>query len=122
MEIGQINGDGLTRQEKAIRDYAKSNGYEIVHIYKDKGVSGALIDRPALSEMLYSLEKNGHGITTVIIEQISRLARDLMVQETILNDMKKSGTELLSATDGDLLEDDPTRTLVRAGAWSYSRI
>lgn len=110
---GQVNGDGLVRQEKAIRDYAKANGYEIAIIYKDEGVSGALADRPALSEMLYSLEKNGHGITTVIIERIDRLARDLMVQETILNDMEKNGIELLSATDGDLLEDDPTRKLVR---------
>jgi len=109
----QVDGDGFPRQEKAIRDYAKANGYEVAHIYKEEGVSGALADRPALSEMLYSLEKNGHGITTVIIERVDRLARDLMVQETILDDMKKKGIEILSVTDGDLLEDEPTRKLVR---------
>lgn len=36
-----------------------------------------------------------------------------MVQETILNDLGKIGVSILSVTDGDLLEDDPTRILVR---------
>ncbi len=110
---GQVNGDGFKRQEKAIRDYAKANKMEVAHIYREKGVSGTLKDRPALSELIYSLEQNGHGIHTVVIERIDRLARDLMIQETILDDFKKNGVSVLSATDGDLLEDSPTRTLVR---------
>ena len=59
------------------------------------------------------LEKNGHDVHTVIIERIDRLARDLMIQETILDDFKKSGISIISVTDGDLLEDNPTRKLVR---------
>lgn len=110
---GQIKGDGFARQEKAIADYAKANGFEIVNVYKEKGVSGTLKNRPALSEMIYSLEKNGHGIQTVIIERIDRLARELMIQETILEDLKKNGISVISVIDGDLLEDDPTRILVR---------
>ncbi|MCB2168866.1 MAG: recombinase family protein [Deltaproteobacteria bacterium] len=110
---GQIDGDGFTRQEEAIRDFAKSNGFTIERIYKDEGISGTLENRPALADLMYDLEENGHGIKTVIIERIDRLARDLMVQEAIIDDLKKQGFELLSASDGDLLEDDPTRKLVR---------
>ena len=66
-----------------------------------------------IAGVIYSLEKNGHGIHTVIIERIDRLARDLMIQETILDDLKKNGISILSATDGDLLKDDPTRKLIR---------
>jgi DNA invertase Pin-like site-specific DNA recombinase len=36
-----------------------------------------------------------------------------MIQETILDDMQKKEVEIISVTDGDLLEDDPTRKLVR---------
>jgi len=36
-----------------------------------------------------------------------------MVQENLLHDLKKYGVSVLSATDGDLLKDDPTRKLVR---------
>jgi len=110
---GQVNGDGFDRQRKAIQDYAGANGFEIFHIYQEEGVSGTLQDRPELTNMVLDLEENGQGIHTVIIERIDRLARDLMIQENILHDMNRHGVSVLSATDGDLLEDDPTRKLVR---------
>src|SRR6056297_2264495 len=110
---GQVNGDGFDRQRKAIQDYAGANGFEIIHIYQEGGVSGTLQNRPALTDMMLDLEENGQGIHTVIIERIDRLARDLMIQENILHDMNRHGVSVLSATDGDLLEDAPTRKLVR---------
>jgi DNA invertase Pin-like site-specific DNA recombinase len=110
---GQVEGDGFSRQIEAIKRYAAEKGIEIAGIYKDEGVSGTLAERPALAEMMVSMERNGHGVRTVIVEQISRLARDLMVQETLLDDFQRSGLSVISATDGDLLEDDPTRKLVR---------
>jgi DNA invertase Pin-like site-specific DNA recombinase len=63
---------------------------------------------------MFDLEENGHGIKTVVVEMVNRLARDLMVQEIIVRDFQKHGFELLSATEGeDLLSIDPTRKLVR---------
>lgn len=71
-------------------------------------------DRPSLAELMVALEQNGEGIESVIIERLDRLARDLMVQETIIDAMAKGGASLLSATDGDdLLTNDPTRKLIR---------
>jgi DNA invertase Pin-like site-specific DNA recombinase len=111
---GQVDGDGFVRQEKCIMDYAKANGMTIERFFKDEGVSGTLVDRPALARLLINLEENGHGITTVIIERVDRLARDLMVQENIIADFQKQGFDLISATEGtDLLSADPTRKLVR---------
>lgn len=111
---GQVGGDGLVRQEETIRQYAQAQGYEIVDWYKDEGVSGTIESRPALAAMLVNLEQNGHGIQTIIIEKLDRLARDLMVQEAIINDFRKGGFKLLSAHEGpDLAADDPTRKLVR---------
>ncbi len=111
---GQIDGDGFIRQEIAITEYAKKNDIEIVTIYKEKGVSGTLENRPALAKLLVDLEENGHGVKTVIIERVDRLARDLMVQEAILSDLQSKGFDLISVADGDdLLSDDPTRKLVR---------
>ena len=107
----QIDGDGFARQEKAIREYAQNHGIKIESIFQDKGVSGTLEHRPALAEMMLSLEKN--EVKTVIIERIDRLARDLMIQETILNDLQEHSITVISVCDGDLLKDDPTRKLVR---------
>lgn len=111
---GQIDGDGFSRQEKAIMNYAKANDLEIVKIYREEGVSGTLEKRPALAELMVSLEQNGHGVKTVIIERLDRLARDLMVQEAIIKDFQKHGFNLISAIEGpDLCGEDPTRKLVR---------
>lgn len=111
---GQVDGDGLIRQEKAIRDYAEHTGIVIEKIYREEGVSGTLQDRPALAAMMVSLEQNGLGIKIILIEKVDRLARNLMIQEAIINDLQKKGFDLISVVEGDdLLSDDPTRKLVR---------
>ncbi len=111
---GQIDGDGFIRQEKAIRDYAGKNGIAIERIFKEEGVSGTKESRRALAEMMVSLELNGHGIKTVIIEKLDRLARDLLIQEGIIRDLKSKGIDLISVMEGpDLMSDDPSRKLIR---------
>jgi DNA invertase Pin-like site-specific DNA recombinase len=111
---GQISKDGPKRQERAIKKYTKENKIELIKIFTEKGISGTTEDRPALAEMMLSLEKNGQGVDTIIIEKIDRLARDLMVQEAIIRDIKKDGLQLISVMEGnELLEEDPTRILIR---------
>ena len=111
---GQLDGDGFARQEAAILAYAKAHGIKLVRIFREEGVSGTVEVRPALAEMLVSLEQNGHGIKLVIIEKLDRLARDLMVQEAIIHDFKKGGFSLMSVMEGaDLLENDASRKLIR---------
>ncbi len=111
---GQVDGDGFTRQETAITDYACKNGIEIVNIFREEGVSGTLTDRPTLAKMLLSLDENDSDVKTILIERVDRLARDLMVQEAIISDLQSRGFNLISVHEGaDLLSDDPTRKLVR---------
>jgi DNA invertase Pin-like site-specific DNA recombinase len=110
---GQIDGDGFPRQRAAVEAYAKAHGIRIVRYFEEQGVSGTkdLLDRPALQEMLLALLSN--GVHTVLIEKLDRLARDLMVQETIIGDFKKRGFEVISVAEPDLCSDDPSRKLVR---------
>jgi DNA invertase Pin-like site-specific DNA recombinase len=110
---GQVEGDGFTRQLKAIREYAVPHDLKIVNVYREEGVSGTKesADRPAWSELMTALHSN--GVTVVLIEKLDRLARDLMVQETIIADLRKHGFELVSVAEPDLMANDPTRILVR---------
>jgi DNA invertase Pin-like site-specific DNA recombinase len=64
--------------------------------YRDEGVSGAkdLEDLPAFVEMMTALHTN--GVKLVLVEKLDRLARDLMVQEAIIGDLRKNGFELIS--------------------------
>jgi DNA invertase Pin-like site-specific DNA recombinase len=108
-----VDGDGFDRQILACEKYAAANEYEIAEVFREEGISGTkeLDHRPALGALLVALEEN--GIKTVIIEKLDRLARDLMVQETIIADMRKRGYTLISAYEPDLCSDDPSRKLMR---------
>ena len=113
--LAQIKGDGFTRQRESISKFAKRKRFEIVGEYKDGGVSGTVegFDRAGLSEMMDRLKSN--GVRTVVVENPTRLARDLMVQEVLLNDCRRNGITVYAA-DGVVLTDDdedPTRTLIR---------
>jgi DNA invertase Pin-like site-specific DNA recombinase len=110
---GQVEGDGFPRKLKAIREYAAAHDIKIVNVYREEGVSGTKesADRPAWSELMTALHSN--GVRVVIIERLDRLARDLMVQETIVADLRKNGFDLVSVAEPDLMATDPTRILVR---------
>ncbi len=110
---GQVAGDGFPRQRAAIERYAKAQGIRVVRWFEERGVSGTneLTDRPALQELLLALA--GDGVQTVLVEKLDRLARDLMIQETILHDLAKNGYRLVSAAEPDLCSDDPSRKLMR---------
>ncbi len=110
---GQIEGDGFTRQLKAIREYAASNAFKVVQIFREEGVSGTVecMDRPTWAEMVGMILAN--GVRTIMVESLSRLARDLFVQEYILRDMEKRGITLISVTEPDLGSTEPTRVMFR---------
>jgi DNA invertase Pin-like site-specific DNA recombinase len=109
----QIDGDGFPRQETAIRAYAKAHDIRIVQLFQEKGVSGTkeMADRPAFIAMMEAL--HGNGVKLVLVESLSRLARDLMVQESILHDLKRNGFELISVAEPDLCGDDASRKCMR---------
>jgi DNA invertase Pin-like site-specific DNA recombinase len=110
---GQIEGDGFSRQIEAITRYAAGAGLAIEQTFREEGVSGKkeLENRPALQDLLSATERG--EVRIVLIEKLDRLARDLMVQETIIADFQKRGITIISTHEPDLCSDDPTRKLMR---------
>jgi DNA invertase Pin-like site-specific DNA recombinase len=109
----QVDGDGFPRQEAALRAYAKAHDIKIVQFFQEQGISGTkdISGRPAFIRMMEALHSN--GVRLVLTESLGRLARDLMVQESILHDLKRHGFELVSVAEPDLCSDDPSRKLMR---------
>ncbi len=110
---GQVDGDGFQRQLLAIKRYAAANDIKITQVFREEGVSGTkeMVNRPAFSGMMTALYSNGTKL--VLVEKLDRLARDLMIQESIIADLRKHGYGLVSVMEPDLLEDDPSRKLMR---------
>ncbi len=76
--------DSETRQRVAIEAFAKRTGVTIVDWFYDPAVSGAdpIDARPGFSALLDRLESN--GVRTVVVEDASRFARDLVALLTRL--------------------------------------
>src|SRR6185312_8855790 len=110
---GQVEGDGFTRQRAAIKAYAAANNFKIAREFREEGVSGTkeTMDRAAWAEMMAALHSN--GVRTIIVEKLDRLARDLMVQEAAIADLRKNCFTLVSVQEPDLMANDPTRVLMR---------
>lgn len=97
---GQLGDDkfGLDYQEELIRDFAAKNGYEIVNVFKDKGVSGASKDRPELGKILEGAVTNP-PIEYVIVAKADRIARDVELYYTFKGMMKERNLTLISVTE-----------------------
>jgi DNA invertase Pin-like site-specific DNA recombinase len=110
---GQVDGDGFPRQLAAVYAYAKTNGLTLAKVFREEGVSGTkeLENRPALQRLLAAVASR--NVSVVLVEKLDRLARDLMIQETILRDLQRRGVTLVSTMEPDLCSDDPSRKLVR---------
>jgi DNA invertase Pin-like site-specific DNA recombinase len=111
----QVKGFGLDVQEKAIRDFCKAEGMRLVGVFRDEGQSGSngLECRVGLAEALATLKD--HKGAQLVVYRLDRLARDLILQETLVERLRNEGTPVRSASEPDLDTDtdDPTKTLIR---------
>jgi DNA invertase Pin-like site-specific DNA recombinase len=108
--------DSEPRQRAAIVGFADEAGYEIDEsdFYYDKVVRGAdaITDRPGFAEMLARIAAN--GVRVIIVESPDRFARDLLIQLTGHDHLKKLGITLIPASAPDFFtEETPTAVLVR---------
>ena len=99
-------------QENALKEFAEANGFELVRIFKDEGISGGLEERPALVEMFNYIEAE-KTIYGVLIYRLDRLARDLYIQEHLIKKLELLGKKLISTKEKDLASDDPMRKAFR---------
>ena len=74
-------------QAKAIRSWCQANSHRLIGIQEDEGVSGAngLRDRTGLPDALNAI-KAGKA-DGLVVRELDRLSRDLIVQETILAEL-----------------------------------
>ena len=112
----QVQGDGFRRQRQAVQDYARSNKIEIAGEFRDEGVSGTRehADRPGLATLMERLAEN--SVRLVLVKRSDRLARDLIVGELLLAELRRMDAAVVSCDSGADLTDengDPSKKLIR---------
>jgi len=80
-------------QEAELREYVDNRGWSLT-VYKDKGLSGAKNDRPALTAMLGDLRKRKFDV--VVVWALDRLARSLKQLLSIAEECKSVDVDLVS--------------------------
>ncbi len=115
-------GDGLGSQESACRAFAEQRGLKVIKVFKDEGVSGALVERPAFNEMLAYADAHPKERFAAIFPDIKRLARDLEAHIEIVAKLKSRHFQILSPThDFGESSADKFVTNILACAAGYER-
>ena len=84
----RTEGHGLESQEHRCRDFAQVKQYEVVEVFKDSFSGGGdYHDRPGLNELFGFLEKNPQEKYVVLIDDLSRFARDVNAHFLLKNDL-----------------------------------
>ena len=112
--------DSDKRQRTAIEGYAKRAGFVLVGEFTDAAVSGAdpIETRRGFAELLDRIE--GNGVRTVIVEDASRFARELMTQELGILALIRRDVRVLTASGDDLTDSsDPSRKMMRQIAGAF---
>lgn len=115
--------DSDKRQRATIEGFAKRAGLEITEEFYDQDVSGAdpIESRPGFSALLDRIEAN--GVRTVVVEDASRFARQLIVQEAGIIALIERGVRVLTASGDDLTAtEDPFKVAMRQIAGVFAQL
>jgi DNA invertase Pin-like site-specific DNA recombinase len=112
--------DSEPRQRAAIESFAKRSGFVMDGEFTDAAVRGTdpIEARKGFAALLDRIE--GNGVRTVIVEDASRFARDLVLQELGIMALIKRGVRVLTANGDDLTDSsDPSRKMMRQIAGAF---
>jgi site-specific DNA recombinase len=114
----QVDRDSFPRQTAAIASCCRAKVLELIHEYREESVPGKLDEesRPAFQQMISDLLAN--GCRTIIVENMSRLAREYRTQEHLIIYLASKKITLISADTGEditaaMMGDPMRRALVQ---------
>ncbi len=107
-------GDGLGSQEARIREHIRTRGYPPPSAIFTDNISGGADVRPGFSSMLKFLLKNRTSLCIVVIDDLSRLARDVDVHLRFRAAIAQTGAKLESPSFefGDSSDDQLVENLM----------
>lgn len=113
------DGYSLTYQQDEIRSYCQQQGWNLIHIYTDEGISGAKVDEETLEvdrigfqSMLAALSTQ--TIDAVVVLNTSRLWRSDIVKVLVHREFKKYGVDVRSIEQPtySIYKKDPSDFLI----------
>ena len=99
----------VSAQLRALKDYARANGYSVAREYVDEAESGRVADRPQFREMIEEGSKPNAPFEVILVWKFSRFTRKREHAVAFKSMLRRKGIRVVSITEhaDDSLEVDP---------------
>jgi site-specific DNA recombinase len=108
----QADDLNLGKQEDLCRSFCSSKGYNVLRVFEDVE-SARTTDRPAFQEMRSFCRHHRHELDYVVVQDLSRLARNAVDQGQCIADLRALGVKLCSTYEQNV--DDTAAGRFAAG-------
>ncbi len=100
----------VAAQLRALRDYAKANGYSVAREYVDEAESGRIADRPQFREMIEEGSRPKASFQVILVWKFSRFTRKREHAVAFKAQLRRKGIRVVSITEQ--AEDNATGRLL----------
>ena len=102
----------VSAQLRALKDYARANGYSVAREYVDEAESGRVADRPQFREMIEEGSKPKAPFEVILVWKFSRFTRKREHAVAFKSMLRRKGIRVVSITEH--ADDSPTGKLMEA--------
>lgn len=102
--------ESIEAQIRAIKEFCNKEGYNLIDVYKDKGLSGTKDDRPEFLKMIKDSEKD--IFNGVIVHKLDRFARNRYDSAFYKKKLKDNNVKLISVTEN--FDDTPESIILES--------
>jgi site-specific DNA recombinase len=94
----------LDNQEKRCREYCRQQNMLVMEVFIDPGESARSLDRPEFQRMLAFCKANRRNVRYVVVQDLSRFARNNQDQAQTINELGRIGVLLRSTYESNIDE------------------
>ena len=102
----------ISAQLRALRDYARKNGYIVAREYVDEAESGRIADRPEFRKMIDEAARPNAAFQEILVWKFSRFTRKREHAVAFKSMLRRKGVRVVSITEH--ADDTPTGKLMEA--------
>ena len=102
----------VSAQLRALKDYARANGYSVAREYVDEAESGRVADRPQFREMIEEGSRPNAPFEVILVWKFSRFTRKREHAVAFKSMLRRKGIRVVSITEH--ADDSPTGKLMEA--------
>jgi len=115
----QVEGQSLSVQERSCRAYCERLDADVAEVFVEEGVSAKTADRPQLQKLIDYCHRNRKSIGYVVVYDVSRFARDMVVHTMTKHLLANLGIALRSATQS--FDNSPAGMLMENVVAAFSQ-